>query len=75
MAGQGKRSLSLQNTFETAIILATSSPKEARMAQKIDAPNVTLRDLETQFALQLVRDTQFFPEWQTDLPYLTEMDK
>ena len=45
------------------------------MTQKIYAKNVTLRDLKTKFAIQLVRDREFFPEWQTDLPEPTEIDK
>lgn len=36
---------------------------------------VTLRDLKTKFAIQLVRDPEFFLEWQTDLPEPTEIDK
>lgn len=45
------------------------------MTQKIHAKNVTLRDLKTKFAIQLVRDREFFPEWETDLPEPTELDR
>ncbi|MCP4055658.1 MAG: hypothetical protein GY739_21980, partial [Mesoflavibacter sp.] len=31
--------------------------------------------LETQFNLQLAVDDQFFSEWQTDLPEITDLDK
>jgi hypothetical protein len=45
------------------------------MTQTIRATDISLHDLETQFELQLSNDDQFFPEWQTDLPEITELDK
>ncbi len=42
------------------------------MVQTIAANKVTLYDLEQQFKLQRTEDRLFFPEWQTDLPELTE---
>ncbi|MEN8217107.1 MAG: hypothetical protein ABFS56_12215 [Pseudomonadota bacterium] len=45
------------------------------MSQTIRATDISLHDLETQFELQLSNDEQFFPEWQTDLPEITELDK
>jgi hypothetical protein len=38
------------------------------MMQTIQAKTVTLRDLIDRFGLQLVRDAEFFPEWQVHLP-------
>jgi hypothetical protein len=37
--------------------------------------NVKLRHLIDRFGLQLVRDDSFFPEWQEDLPEVSEFDK
>ncbi|MEM7536933.1 MAG: restriction endonuclease subunit R [Chloroflexota bacterium] len=45
------------------------------MAKKISARNVTLNDLKNKFALQLVREPAFFPEWSSDLPEVTEAEK
>jgi len=45
------------------------------MSQTIRASDISLHDLETQFNLQLSNDEQFFPEWQTDLPEITDLDK
>lgn len=45
------------------------------MVQTIQAQNVNLRDLIKKFDLQFVRDSQFFPEWQTELPELTDLEK
>jgi len=45
------------------------------MSQTIRASDISLHDLETQFNLQLSDDEQFFPEWQTDLPEITDLDK
>jgi hypothetical protein len=45
------------------------------MCKTTHARNVTLLDLETKFGLHLTQDIQFFPEWQTDLPEVTEEDK
>jgi hypothetical protein len=45
------------------------------MVQTIQAKDITLRDLVTQFGIQLVRDEQFFREWQDDLPEITDSEK
>jgi hypothetical protein len=45
------------------------------MVQVLQAKAVTLRDLIDQFNLQLVQDQQFFPEWQQNLPDLTELER
>ncbi len=45
------------------------------MSQTMQAKDVTLRDLHTQFQLELTEDGQFFPEWQTHLPDLSEIDR
>jgi hypothetical protein len=45
------------------------------MVQTIQAKNVTLEELKTLFNLQLVTDDQFFPEWQEELPEITEFQK
>jgi predicted RNase H-like HicB family nuclease len=45
------------------------------MTTVIQAKYITLNELRTKFALQLVEDIQFFPEWQTDLPEITDEDK
>ena len=45
------------------------------MTQTIRATDISLHDLETQFDLQLNNDDQFFSEWQTDLPEITDLDK
>jgi len=45
------------------------------MVQTIQAQNVDLRELIDKFGLQFVRDSQFFPEWQTELPELTDLEK
>ena len=37
--------------------------------------NVRLRHLMDRFGLQLVKQDSFFPEWQENLPELSEMDK
>jgi len=39
------------------------------------ARNVTLSELETYFQLQATSDPAFFPEWQHDLPLLSEQEK
>ncbi|GAQ00090.1 hypothetical protein [Leptolyngbya sp. NIES-2104] len=39
------------------------------------AKNITLRDLIDRFGLHLVRDEQFFREWQDDLPTVTETEQ
>jgi hypothetical protein len=45
------------------------------MALTLQARTITLRDLIEKFGLQLVRQQQFFPEWQTELPQVTEAEK
>lgn len=45
------------------------------MTDSIRATEVTLHDLETKFALQLVEDDKFFLEWQTNLPEVASLDK
>lgn len=45
------------------------------MVQTIQAQNVDLRDLINKFGLQFVEDLQFFPEWQENLPELTDLEK
>ena len=45
------------------------------MVQTIPAKDITLRDLVTQFGIQLVQDEQFFREWQDDLPDVTDLEK
>ncbi|OQY50026.1 MAG: restriction endonuclease subunit R, partial [Candidatus Parabeggiatoa sp. nov. 2] len=44
-------------------------------SQTIRATDLSLHDLEIQFGLQLAVDDQFFPEWQTELPEITDIDK
>lgn len=45
------------------------------MVQTIQAKNVTLRTLIDDFRVQLVRDDQFFHEWQENLPEITAEEK
>jgi hypothetical protein len=45
------------------------------MVQTISAKDVDLRYLIDNFGLQLVQDDQFFPEWQENLPEITDLDK
>jgi hypothetical protein len=45
------------------------------MTQTILAEKLSLYDLEKQFGLQRVESSQLFPEWQTDLPTLTEHEQ
>ena len=45
------------------------------MLQTIQAKNVTLRTLIDDFRIQLVRDDQFFREWQENLPEITAEEK
>ena len=45
------------------------------MVQILQARNVNIQDLIDQFGLQLVRDRQFFTEWQENLPELTDQEK
>lgn len=45
------------------------------MVQSIQAQDITLRDLEIKFKLQLVNNEQFFEEWQDDLPEIGDAEK
>lgn len=45
------------------------------MVQTIAADKITLYDLEQRFKLQQSEDPSFFPEWQGDLPTLTEIEQ
>jgi len=45
------------------------------MSQTIRASDISLHDLRTQFDLQLTRNSQFFQEWQAELPDITDFDK
>ncbi|WP_445305849.1 restriction endonuclease subunit R [Microcoleus sp. w1-18aA5] len=47
----------------------------AFMVQTIQARNVALNDLETQFKIEWVEDDQFFREWQDDLPEISDYEK
>jgi hypothetical protein len=43
------------------------------MVQTIQAKEINLRYLIDNFGIQLVEDEDFFPEWQFDLPEITEI--
>jgi hypothetical protein len=45
------------------------------MVQTIQSQNITLRDLIDKFGLQFVENLQFFPEWQENLPEITDSEK
>lgn len=45
------------------------------MVQTIQARNVTLLELERKFGIQLVRDNEFFREWQDNLPEISDAEK
>ncbi len=45
------------------------------MPEVIFAKDVTLHDLNTKFHLQLVENSQFFPEWQNHLPPIYDSEK
>lgn len=45
------------------------------MVQTIQASELTLREVEQKFNLQENLDLGFFPEWQNNLPELTETEK
>ncbi|CAN1210080.1 type I site-specific deoxyribonuclease [Tumidithrix helvetica PCC 7403] len=45
------------------------------MVQTLQAKNITLRNLIDRFGIQLVDDRQFFHEWQSHLPEVTESEK
>jgi hypothetical protein len=44
------------------------------MTQTIAADKITLHDLDQRFGLQQTKDETFFPEWQGELPQLTETE-
>jgi hypothetical protein len=44
------------------------------MIQTLPAREITLHELREKFGLQLVENRQFFPEWQDDLPGITEVE-
>lgn len=45
------------------------------MVQKLQAKDINLRYLIDQFGLQRIRQPEFFPEWQENLPELTDLEK
>lgn len=45
------------------------------MVQIIPVQDINLRYLIDRFGLEYVRDLAFFPEWQNDLPELTDLDR
>lgn len=45
------------------------------MVQTIQAKDITLRDLITNFGIQLIEDDQFFREWQDNVPEITDLEK
>ncbi|NEQ35392.1 MAG: type I restriction endonuclease subunit R [Okeania sp. SIO3I5] len=45
------------------------------MVQNIQAQDITLEELQENFGLQLTTDSQFFREWQDNLPSLTDEEK
>jgi hypothetical protein len=45
------------------------------MNQTIRASDISLHDLRTQFGLQLTKESQFFQEWQAELPDIIDFDK
>lgn len=46
------------------------------MTKKVQASYVTLNDLKSKFNLELIHNnTDFFPEWQIDLPETTDVEK
>lgn len=45
------------------------------MPDTLYAKNVTLHDLEVSFSLRLAEDENFFPEWRTELPQLTDQEQ
>ena len=45
------------------------------MTQTIPAKDIDLRYLIDNFGIELVRDQQFFREWQDNLPEITDLDK
>lgn len=45
------------------------------MVQLNQASNLTLGDVKERFHLEEIRDSQFFLEWQGNLPELSEAEK
>ncbi|WP_373530592.1 restriction endonuclease subunit R [Nostoc sp.] len=45
------------------------------MVQILQSKDITLLELETLFGLQLIRNQEFFREWQDNLPDITELEK
>lgn len=45
------------------------------MTQTLAAEQVTLEQLITLYGLELVDGEEFFPDWQDDLPELTDLEK
>jgi len=45
------------------------------MVQTIQSRDVTLRELRTNFGLQLIHEPQFFLEWQGNLPEITQLQE
>jgi hypothetical protein len=70
---------SLSNIKQITIIPINQSIRINKMSnqmnQTIRASDISLHDLETKFQLQLSNDDQFFSEWQTDLPEISDLDK
>jgi hypothetical protein len=44
------------------------------MSRNISPEKLTLRDLKEEFQLDQIVDPTFFPEWQQDLPILSEWE-
>ncbi|MBW4631278.1 MAG: hypothetical protein KME30_05060 [Iphinoe sp. HA4291-MV1] len=45
------------------------------MIQTIQARDISLEELQEHFGLQLTTNPEFFPEWQENLPALTDEEK
>ncbi len=45
------------------------------MVQTVQAKEIDLRYLIENFELRLIEDQNFFPEWQVDLPEITDLEK
>ena len=45
------------------------------MVQTINDQDISLEELQEYFGLQLTTDSQFFPEWQDNLPSLIDEEK
>ncbi|WP_242055748.1 MULTISPECIES: hypothetical protein [Nostocales] len=45
------------------------------MTQTIQAREITLLELETNFGIQMIEDAFFFREWQDNLPPITDVEK